>query len=216
VDKETENAREYWDKRFSAEGEIWGRQPSKTAYRALDIFRRAGLKTLLVPGAGYGRHTRFFSISGFKVTGIEISPVAVKLARRFDTVSKFVNATALDMSFDTHAYDAVYCFNVLHLLRENDRGRLIRECAARLETGGLMFFTVFSEKEPEYGQGREVEKNTFETRPGRPAHYFTEEDLGAHFTGYNMVETGLIEDPEDHGGQPHTHILRYICVSMIK
>lgn len=214
MDRDAENAREYWDKRYSAEGEIWGRQPSKTAYYALGIFRKADLKTLLVPGSGYGRHTRFFSDSGFQVTGIEISPVAVSLARRFDPISTILNASALDMSFDYHKYGAVYCFNVLHLLRENDRGRLIRECAARLETGGLMFFTVFSENEPEYGQGPEVEKNTFESRPGRPAHYFTEEDLKEHFAGYNAVETGLIEDPEDHGGKPHTHILRYICAGL--
>jgi hypothetical protein len=27
-----------------------------------------------------------------------------------------------------------------------------------------------------------------------------------------IMETGITEDPEDHGGGPHTHILRYICV----
>jgi 2-polyprenyl-3-methyl-5-hydroxy-6-metoxy-1,4-benzoquinol methylase len=209
-----ENAREYWDNRYSAEGEIWGRQPSATAYHALKIFRKAGLKTLLVPGSGYGRHTAFFSGSGFKVTGTEVSPVAISLARRFDPVSTFYNASALDMSFDHQKYDSIYCFNVLHLLRENDRGILIRACAARLAAGGLMYFTVFSEKESEYGQGKEVEKNTFETRPGRPAHYFTEEDLREHFAGYNVGDTGLIKDPEDHGGKPHTHILRYIYASL--
>ena len=75
-----------------------------------------------------------------------------------------------------------------------------------------MFFTVFSDKEADFGKGNEVEKNTFESRPGRPAHYFTEDDLKLHFANYEIVETGLMEDPEDHGGKPHTHALRYICV----
>jgi len=27
-----------------------------------------------------------------------------------------------------------------------------------------------------------------------------------------LVDMGIVEDPEDHGGKPHTHTLRYICV----
>lgn len=78
--------------------------------------------------------------------------------------------------------------------------------------GGLLYFTVFSEKESSFGEGQEVEKNTYESRPGRPAHYFTEEDLNNHFTGLQVIEAGLMEEPEDHGGKPHTHSLRYIFV----
>lgn len=204
----------YWDKRYRTEDKIWGELPSVTAYHALDIFREAKLKSILVPGSGYGRHTRFFSSSGFKVTGIEISAVALNLARQFDPLSRFYHASVLDMSSDDNKYDAIFCFNVLHLFREKERGLLIRECDYRLNEGGCMFFTVFSEKEPDYGKGKEVERNTFESRPGRPAHYFTEEDLRGHFATYNVIEAGVMEDPEDHGGNPHIHILRYIYAGL--
>jgi chemotaxis methyl-accepting protein methylase len=107
--------------------------------------------------------------------------VAYNRAREFDPLSRFYNASVLDMSFDTNVYDAIYCFNVLHLFRENDRYVFIQQCDNKLNKGGLMFFTVFSEKESSFGEGREVERNTFESRPGRPAHYFTEADLKAHF-----------------------------------
>ena len=75
-----------------------------------------------------------------------------------------------------------------------------------------MFFTVFSEEESNFGQGKEVEKNTFETRPGRPAHYYTEDDLLEQFKNFSIIEKGILTDPEDHGGKPHTHVLRYILL----
>jgi hypothetical protein len=50
---------------------------------------------------------------------------------------------------------------------------------------------------------------------GRPGHYFTDSDLKAHFKKMEIVETGILEDPEDHGAEgPHTHRLRYICVKV--
>jgi SAM-dependent methyltransferase len=203
---------EYWDKRYRAEGKIWGDMPSRTAGQALEIFRQNKAKKILVPGSGYGRNTRLFSASGFDVTGIEISPAACAMAREFDPQTQVYNASALDMSLLQDKYDAIYCFNVLHLFREGERKLFIRQCLARMKTNGLMFFTVFSEKEPSYGKGREVEANTFESKPGRPAHYFTDEDLQGHFKDMTTVATGITEDPEDHGEGPHTHVLRYICV----
>ncbi len=207
-----ESVEDYWDKRFEDEGKICGELPSRTTQYALELFRSANVKSVLIPGSGYGRHTKFFSTCDFDVTGIEISSVACNLASEFDPLPRFYNASVLDMSFDTNRYDAIYCFNVLHLFRENNRYVFIQQCDNKLNKGGLMFFTVFSEKESSFGEGREVERNTFESRPGRPAHYFTEADLKAHFGKYNLVDMGIVEDPEDHGGKPHTHTLRYICV----
>jgi SAM-dependent methyltransferase len=146
------------------------------------------------------------------VTGVEISEKACNMAKQFDPDSEFYRGSALDMSFDTTQYDAIYCFNVLHLFLEDDRKLLVRNCVEKLNQDGVMVFTVFSEKESNFGQGKEVETYTFETRPGRPAHYYTEDDLLEQFKDFSIREKGIISDPEDHGGKPHTHILRYILV----
>jgi SAM-dependent methyltransferase len=112
---------------------------------------------------------------------------------------------------DGESYDAIYCFNVLHLLRSGERHNLLAKCHAALREGGLAYFTVFSEKEPGFGKGRETEPGTFESKPGRPVHYFTDGDLGSHFKDYVIRETGLVEDAEDHGDEgPHVHVLRYV------
>ena len=189
---------------------VWGAVPSRTAVYALERFREHGARSVLIPGSGYGRNSKLFSDAGFAVTGVEISPTAVQLAKEHDPETIFHNASVIDMTFLDVIYDAVYCFNVLHLFREADRKLFVSQCSDRLKSRGLAFFTVFSENEPTFGKGPETEPNTFESKPGRPVHYFTEADLRAHFRGFEVLETGLMKDPEDHGEGPHTHILRFI------
>ncbi len=45
----------FWDKRFAAEGKIWGDEPSVTAWRAASLFTAHGAQSALVLGCGYGR-----------------------------------------------------------------------------------------------------------------------------------------------------------------
>ncbi len=205
----------YWDERYRAEGKIWGDEPSLTARKALEIFQQYNVRKVLVAGSGYGRNSRLFSAAGMKVIGVEIAFEACRLALDFDPQTRVFNNSVLDMSFLKDKFDAVYGFNVLHLFRQADRYKFIKECRARLKQNGLMFFTVFSDQEESYGKGAEVEKNTFESKPGRPVHYFSESDLREHFGGMEIIETGLAEDKENHGAGPHTHVLRYICVRPI-
>jgi len=86
----------------------------------------------------------------------------------------------------------------------------LRGCADKLQDNGLMFFTVFSDRDPSFGKGKETAKSTFESRPGRPAHYFAEHTLRDYFKDFKTLEIGITEDSENHGEGPHTHVLRYI------
>jgi SAM-dependent methyltransferase len=205
--------KEFWEKRFLDEGRVWGELPSKSAHQALELFHKYGVNSILIPGSGYGRNTRLFSSSGFDVTGVEISGTACHLAEQFDPETRIFEGSVLDMSFLPGTFDAIYSYNLLHLFGENDRKLFIQECLDKLGESGLAFFTVFSEDEPTFGQGRWIENGTYESRPDRPTHYFTEEDLREHFRDFGVIETGILREPEDHGGEPHTHILRYILTN---
>ena len=200
----------YWDERFQDEGQIWGSLPSQTAEYALKIFLRENVKDVFVPGSGYGRNTKLFSTSGLNVTGAEISSVACQLAEEFDPLTKHFNNSVLDMRLDNNKHDAIYCYNVLHLFRRKERRLFLKKCNNIVNDNGLIFFTVFSEQDPSFGKGAEVEKNTFESRPDRPVHYYTEDNLLDEFKDFETLETGIFEDPEDHGEGPHTHMLWYI------
>jgi SAM-dependent methyltransferase len=199
----------YWDGRFGREGKIWGMTPSVTAVYACERFRQHGIRNVLVPGAGYGRNALLFARAGFAVTGVEISAEAIKLAEGQGI--ELVQGSFLDVPVTPRSYDAIYCYNVLHLFLEGDRKRFVTKCADALRGGGLAFFAVFSDAEPSYGKGRRVEPDTYESKPGRPVHYFSEKDLADHFAAFEVLETGIVEDPEVHGEEgKHVHLVRYL------
>ncbi|MFW9865180.1 MAG: class I SAM-dependent methyltransferase [Candidatus Thorarchaeota archaeon] len=208
---EKDNKSTYWNNRYSKGGKIWGETPSLSALYALKSFKKYNIEKILIPGSGYGRHTKFFSENNYSCVGIEISEIAIKIAKCFDPLSNFIKVSVLEMEIGEEIYDAIYCFNTLHLFLLNEREIFQKKCYDLLKEGGLSFFTVFSEQEPSYGKGKRVELNTFESKPGRPTHYFTEDDLIKHFRNYKVLKTGIIEEQEDHGERgPHNHILRYI------
>ena len=201
----------YWEERFLTEGKIWGDSPSKTVLYARDLFKNHQVRNILVPGAGYGRNAGYLEAEGFEVTGIEISETALITARQSNQTIIYYQGSVLEMPFANLFYDAIYCFNVLHLFRERDRRIFIEKCFNQLKVNGVVFFIVFSEQESSFGKGNCVEVNTYESKPGRPVHYFTESDLKEHFKQFEVIETGLMEDPENHGSEgPHTHLVRYI------
>ena len=206
----------FWEERYAAEGAIWGDRPSKSVERAHALFRQLGSQTLLIPGSGYGRNAQFFAGTGYDVTGIEVSKTALAIAQSQSPGCRYIHASVLDDVLTGETFDAIYCFNVLHLFLAAERRDMIRRCQRWLRLGGLAFFVVFSEKEATYGRGKAVEPETFETRPGRPAHYFTDADLRAHFADFTVMETGLVADPEDHSPEgPHVHELRYVCAQKL-
>jgi SAM-dependent methyltransferase len=206
--------RDYWNNRFSEGGKIWGVEPSKTAFYARDLFRNLDIKSVIVPGSGYGRNTKLFGKAGFKVSGIEISDDAVKEALKFDPKTKFYRKTALEIDSINGKFDAVYCFNLLHLFKEKERLLFIEKCNNILNNDGFAFFVVFSDKEESFGKGRQVEKDTFESKPGRIAHYFTRQDLLEHFNNFDVIEIGEMNEEENHGeAGNHIHHLRYVFCS---
>ncbi|MGA7577906.1 MAG: class I SAM-dependent methyltransferase [Desulfobaccales bacterium] len=204
----------YWQERYLQGGRIWGSEPSPTAALAAERFQRHGVKRVLVPGAGYGRNAALLARAGFMVTGVEISEEAIRLAEQNNPGIKYLHGSFLEVPLEPGAFDAVYCFNVLHLFLKADRERFLQRCRDSLRDGGLVWAAVFSDEEPSYGRGPRVEENTFESKPGRPVHYFSAADLEGHFRGFEILERGLIDDPEEHGDQgPHVHRLRYLAAA---
>ncbi|MEK4043725.1 class I SAM-dependent methyltransferase [Paenibacillus sp. FSL H8-0048] len=200
---------EYWSKRFAQEGMIWGSEPSPSAEWAKRKFREAGVSTVLVPGAGYGRNTKVFSAE-FTVYGIELSEAALELGTVWDPGTSFIAGSALEPQLG-QSVDAVYCYDVLHLFLAGDRRRLIEASLSQVRTGGLLYFTSFSDEDPHNGCGRELEPGTFEYKEDKYAHFFSDADLREHFAGTEILETGsFTESLQSPQGGTHEYILRTI------
>ena len=193
----------FWEQRFKKEGRIWSDNPSSSAIYAADFFQNYHVQNLMILDIGYGRNSRPFIEKHYEVSGIEISEEAIKLLNNSDLknkIKKVHTGSILNMEFKGEKYDAVFSFNVLHLFQEKDRISIINKCKSVLNDSGILFFTVMSEFDFDYGKGTEIEYNTFDKR-GKPVHFFSESDLKNHF----------IDEPEEHGDLgKHVHKCRLI------
>jgi len=192
------NYKDYWNTQFSKHRYIWGESPSKSAEIALSLFRKHEINRILVPGSGYGRNSKLFSTSGFDVTGVEISEEACALAQKYDPATKLYNGSFLDDDLVQGQYQGIYCFNVLQLFLKPDRIRFVRKSSQLLSPKGLLFFTGISDQDASFGQGEEVEENTFAVNPDKVLHFFTLDDLKIHFEGFKILEVGELEDQVSH------------------
>lgn len=88
---------------------------------------------------------------------------------------------------------------------------MIDAALAQLRPGGLLYFTSFSDEDPNYGCGRRLEPGTYEYKEGKYAHFFSDADLREHFAGTEIVETGTFTDSlHSPQGGSHEYILRTI------
>lgn len=206
---------EFWEERFQKEGKIWGESPSPSADIAAKFFMENSAVKVLVPGCGYGRNSEKLALEGFRVFGMDISKTAIEMAKKSSEEKnlriRYFLGSVLEMPFEEDEFDGIFCFNVLHLFSKQERMRMMLEINSVLKPMGIAAFVVFSEQDFSYGKGEEVEKNTFESRKGRIAHYFTKEDLEEYFQGYEILENKVIEEAEDHDEGPHVHELRLIA-----
>lgn len=204
---------EYWEKRYGSGGKVWGSTPSGTAIQASEVFRNNNVKEVLVIGSGYGRNANYFYEEGFTVEGIEYTNEGIDIARTDNPNINYYHDSAFNMPLREAKYDAVYCYNVLHLFVESERNKLIELCREVVKPNGLLYFTSFSENEASYGNGEEIEWHTFETKKGKPIHFYDEKDIISAFQSYELIETDLYTEHENHGDEgEHEHILRYIIV----
>lgn len=193
---------QYWNERFRTQGQIWGTEPSPTALTAAALFREAGVRRVLVPGAGYGRNTKAFS-GEILTKALELSPEAVELGRRWDPKTTFHLGSVLDQGAIEGRIDGIFAYDVLHLFLNRDRRRFIANLLDWLEPGGLLYATCFSDEDNHNGTGPCLEPGTYEYMPGKSAHFFSEEDLLEHFSCFEILSTGHIDETlryGDHGG----------------
>ena len=125
-------------------------QPSPFAVKCLRRLARMipGGRCLDI-GCGEGRHSIAAAKLGFKVTGMDLEPLALKKARQFArkqgaTGIRFLVADVLRLPFGDASFDIVIDYGCLHHQRKSDwpayRANLLRV----LKPGGYYVLEVFS------------------------------------------------------------------------
>lgn len=73
-----DDLRAKWDERYASEGLVWGREPNRFVVEAVTDLPPG---TALDLGCGQGRNALWLASRGHRVTGIDLSPVAIGQAK---------------------------------------------------------------------------------------------------------------------------------------
>lgn len=154
--------RDYWDahvddwkiathepgtRGFFAEVEAYRFEKLDYLPRRVDFSGYAG-KTVLDVGCGLGNDLSRFARGGSIVTGIDLSPRAVELARTnftqrgLEGTFHVMNGEALTLS--DASFDVVYCHTVLHFTPHPER--MVREIHRVLKQDGLAILMIVNSK----------------------------------------------------------------------
>ncbi|MBT0654308.1 class I SAM-dependent methyltransferase [Geomobilimonas luticola] len=132
-----ESDRIKWDDRYAGEGLAMGEAPSRfLAERVGEILSLCPGRTAFDIACGEGRNSIFLARHGFRVTGVDISPVGLAKGRERATAESLV-VDFLQADLETYRFTATYdlIVNINFLLRE-----LIPPAVAALNPGGLFLF----------------------------------------------------------------------------
>lgn len=141
------------DAQRAANNTIWGaggflRWYTRSRLRPAEarLFERhaAGLSgRVLELGCGGGRLTRHLVALGGEVTGIDIGADMVAYCQRSYPTASFSLGDLRDLSaFESASFDAIVAgFNVIDVLGDNERAKLLDELHRILSTDGLLIFS---------------------------------------------------------------------------
>lgn len=186
---------EFWDEAFKEKQEMWGFKPAKSAILTKDFFIENKVKTVLIPGIGYGRNAQIFRETGMTVTGIEISQTAIDLGQKyFGNDLTIYHGSVTEMPFDNNLYDGIFCYGLIYLLSNNERAKLIQNCYNQLAGNGCMVFTVITKEAKTYGQGTFISKDRFEMFGGVQLFFYDRETIKEEFGKVGLFEIIEVEE----------------------
>lgn len=187
---------EFWEDAFKDKQEMWGFKPAKSAVLTKDLFVENKVKTMLIPGIGYGRNAQIFKDSGMIVTGIEISQTAIDLGQKhFGNDLKVYHGSVTEMPFDNNLYDGIFCYGLIYLLNKEEREKLIQDCYNQLTENGLMVFTAITKEAKTYRQGTYISKDRYEMFGGVRIFFYDRKSIEEEFAKAGLFEiTEVVEN----------------------
>lgn len=149
--KTSQDSKTQWDEKYSRPTFIYGKSAVKFLSENYQYIPYEG--NVLDMGMGEGRNAVFLAQKGYKVTGVDISSVAVKksylLAQEFGVKIKGVVASLKDYKFPAGSFDAIVCFYYV------DRS-LVEKMKTWLKPGGILIYEAYTLKEKGNRKGADV------------------------------------------------------------
>lgn len=197
---------EQWQTTFAKKPEMFGNAPSEPATKAVELFKREGVRRVLELGAGQGRDTPVFAANGFQVVAVDYSQAALDAiaakANAMGGVGPRIKTVRHDvrepLPFADETFDACYSHMLFCMaLTVAELEHLSQEIRRVLKPGGLNVYTVRHTQDAHFGTGTHRGENMYEVG-GFIVQFFTREMVERLAHGYELL--GI--DEFEEGGLP--------------
>jgi SAM-dependent methyltransferase len=142
---------EGWDSAYVGEVPPWDIGRPQPVFVAL---ADRGLLSgrVLDSGCGTGEHTLLAADRGAEAVGVDISPLAIEMARRKAAerglAARFEVADALNLGSLGLTFDTIIDSGVFHVFDDSQRSRYVTSLGSVLRPGGHCYLICFSDRQP--------------------------------------------------------------------
>ena len=182
---------EHWESNFSSKPEMFGLEPSYSAKKALEVFKKNKIKNILELGAGLGRDTIFFAQNGIYVHAIDYSLSAtniIKKRSKKNNLEEFIKVQNYDirqkLNFDNQSFQACYSHMLFCMALTNQNLKdLNKEISRILKKDGINIYTVRNQTDGDFKKGVHRGEDMYEMN-GFIVHYFSENKVKKLLDGF--------------------------------
>src|SRR3972149_3760531 len=172
----------HWEKAYSEEPDFFGQEPSFSALKASEQFKKEGKTHILELGPGQGRDTLFLAKNGFQAHALDYSEKAVVAINQKALslgLSQSITAIRHDvrepLPFDNESFDGCYSHMLYSMaLTTGELEVLFQEVRRVLKPDGLNIYTVRHTGDAHYRKGSYRCEDLFEIN-GFAVHFFSRE-----------------------------------------
>ena len=199
--KKLDQQSQHWEANFSSKPEMFGLEPSISAIKSLEIFKKKNIKSIVELGAGLGRDTIFFAKNYIHVQALDYSTCAIEIINKKASKNKlvnFVSAKVFDvrkkLPFNNNSIDGCFSHMLYCMaLSTQDLQNLNKEIYRILKPGGINIYTVRHTKDGDYKHGIHIGEDLYEN-DGFIVHFFSEEKIKKLSKGFNILEIKEFEE----------------------
>ena len=184
-------------------------EPPKALVELVETGKVRPCKTLDL-GCGTGHYAIYLARQGFDVTGVDICPTAIRIAKenakKKGAKCRFLVADLLgDLKEVEGTFDFAFDWELLHHMLPEQREKYVWNVHSKLNPKGRYVSLCFSEKDPEFGGSGKYRK----TPLGTVLYFSSEEELRDLFEPYFCIdELKTIEISGKHA--PHLAIYAFM------
>lgn len=189
------DATQFWNERFNNEEFIFGKEPNEYLVQQTLQYLKSGSSVLCIAD-GEGRNGVWLAKQGMRVTGFDVSDIALAKANQFAADNKVnIQYSLCDtdgFDWQSNTYDAVIGV-FIQFADPEMRARIFKQVHQTLKPGGLFILQGYTPKQLQYKTGG----------PSLIEHLYTEEMIRDLSHGFDILDLQCYEKELSEGAR-HT------------